>query len=42
MNILASKLSGTPFLRGQSGDQLFVTDPDDIEFIIRASGTLKS
>ena len=42
MSILASKLSGTPFLRGQSGDQLFVTDPDDIEFIIRASGTLKS
>lgn len=42
MSILASKLSGTPFLRGQSGDQLFVTDPDDIEFIIKASGTLKS
>jgi catechol 2,3-dioxygenase len=37
---LASKLSGTPFLHEQSADQLFVTDPDEIEIVIRTSETL--
>jgi catechol 2,3-dioxygenase len=39
LSALASKLSDTPFLHGQSADQLFVTDPDEIEIVIRSGET---